>query len=75
MNVASIEETSSEPSSECNIVDGDSMSNISQKIGVPLDDLKNQNPQVEGPGFVVRKGDVLTIPYKITDKLFGVQVI
>ncbi|POS78661.1 hypothetical protein DHEL01_v202938 [Diaporthe helianthi] len=73
-NAASVEETPAEPSSECSVADGDSMSNISQKLGVSLEDLTNRNPHIEGPEFVVRKGDVLAIPYKISDKLFGVQV-
>lgn len=73
-NTSSVEETLAEPSSECSVSDGDSMSKISQRLGVSLEDLKNRNPHIEGPEFVVRKGDTLTIPYQISDKLFGVQV-
>lgn len=75
MNLAAIEETPAEPSSEYTVVDGDLMSNISQKLDVSLDDLKNRNPHIEGPDFVVRTGDELKIPYKTSDKLFGVQVL
>lgn len=73
--MASIEETPAKPSSECTIVDGDSMSKTSEKLGVSLDDLKTRNPHIEGPDFAVHKGDVLTIPYKIPDKTFSVQVL
>lgn len=75
MNLAAIEETPAKPSSECTVVDSDSMSNISQKFDVPLDDLKSRNPHIEGPDFVVRTGDELKIPYKTSDKVFGVQVL
>lgn len=73
-NVPSVGETPAEPSSGCSVADGDSMLDISQKLGVSFEDLKSRNPQIQGPEFVVRKGDILTIPYQISDKLFGVQV-
>lgn len=62
-------------SSEYTVADGDSMSDISQKLDVSLDDLKARNPQIEGPDFVVRKGDVLTIPCKSSHTQFGVKVL
>lgn len=62
-------------SSEYTVANGDSMWNISQKLDVSLDDLKARNPQIEGPDFVVRKGDVLTIPCKSSQKQFGVKVL
>lgn len=74
MNAAAIEEAPAE-SSEYTVADGDSMWNISQKLDVSLDDLKARNPHIEGPDFVVRKGDVLTIPCKDSQKQFGVKVL
>ncbi|KAI7787541.1 scp-like extracellular protein [Diaporthe eres] len=75
--VASAAATDAAPaeSSEYTVVDGDSMWNISQKLDVSLDDPKARNPQIEGPDFVVRKGDVLTIPCKSSQKQFGVKVL
>ncbi|KAK7720935.1 hypothetical protein SLS64_001228 [Diaporthe eres] len=75
--VASAAATDATPaeSSDYTVVDGDSMWNISQKLDVSLDDLKARNPQIGGPDFVVRKGDVLTIPCKSSPKQFGVKVL
>ena len=70
----SIEEPPAE-SSGYPVVDGDSIGNISQKLDVSLDDLKARNPQIGGPDFVVHQGDVLTIPFKGSQKQFGVKVL
>jgi hypothetical protein len=75
IDMASIGKTPAEPSSERTVVDGDSISDITEKFGVSLDGLKSCNPQIEGPGSVVRKGDVLTVPYTIPDKSFSVEVL
>lgn len=74
VKAASIEEAPAE-SSEYTVADGDSMWDISQKLDVSLDDLKARNPQIEGPDFVVRKGDVLNVPCKDSQKQFGVKVL
>lgn len=71
---AAAEEAPAE-STEYTVVDGDSMWTISEKLDVSLDDLKARNPQIEGPDFVVRSGDVLTIPCRDSQKQFGVKVL
>lgn len=74
VKAASTEETPAE-SSEHTVVDGDTLGDISQKLDVSLDDLKARNPHIEGPDFVVHKGDVLTVPYKDSQKQFGAEVL
>ncbi|KAL1858727.1 hypothetical protein Daus18300_009861 [Diaporthe australafricana] len=71
---AATSEASAE-SPQYTVADGDSMWKISDQLGVSLEDLKARNPQIEGPEFVVRKGDVLTVPYKESQKQFGVKVL
>ncbi|KAI3399111.1 hypothetical protein diail_7690 [Diaporthe ilicicola] len=66
---------SPEPSQQYTVVGGDSMSKIAEKLGVSLDDLKARNPQIQGPDFVVKTGDVLTVPSKTSHKQFGVKVL
>ncbi|KAK2614150.1 hypothetical protein N8I77_001002 [Diaporthe amygdali] len=76
-NVAAAEASDNAPSgpSQYTVVDGDSMWKISEKLGVSLDELKSRNPQIQGPDFVVRKDDVLTVPCESSQKQFGVKVL
>jgi len=50
------------PGGTYTVVGGDSMYEISQKLGVTLQALEAANPQVQGPAYQITVGEVLQIP-------------
>jgi len=43
---------------------GDTMTGIARRFGISLDKLKAANPQVKAPQYMIRIGDILSIPAK-----------